>query len=295
MTHSSAWPAATRWILRIAFAIRCYGLGKQYLWNEFEADSTIFSTLFFEWEYSEPFAQRVDDFGIQAMVVAAAIVLLTGFFMNHRFARWLAGGALLFAVAWELLLPLTKMIRGGEMLSEWSLAEHGLRIAVPVALLILSFSDRLQPTEWVLRIAVAATFGIHGIKAWRAAPTFADMIITSCLNLLEFWPEQSTVELILKVICVADLMVAAMIVACRWPYVALYASVWALITAFGRHTSSSFGWPETLLRAAHVGGPFVLYLQWRRGQLKGNLATEQKQTDSEPFHKDDKRPDDSND
>lgn len=289
MTHSSAWPTSTRWILRIAFAIRCYGLGKQYLWNEFEADSTIFSTLLFEWKYSESFAQRVDDTGMLTMAAAAVIVVLTGFFMHHRFARWVAGGALVFAIAWELLLPLTHMIRGGEMLSQWALAEHGLRIAVPVALLILSFSDRLQPTEWILRIAVAATFGIHGIKAWLAAPTFVTMIIASCQNLLEFWPEQSTAELILKVICVADLMVAAMIVVCRWPRVALYASVWALITAFGRYTSSSLGWPETLLRAAHVGGPFVLYLQWRR-----NLAAGQNQTGSKHFQKDE-RLDDSND
>lgn len=289
MTHSSAWPAATRWILRIAFAIRCYGMGKQYLWNEFETDSTVFSTLLFEWKYSESFAQRVDDAGMLAMVVAAAIVLLTSFLMHHRFARWLAGGALVFAITWELLLPLTQMIRGGEMLSQWSLAEHGLRIAVPVALLILSFSDRLQPTEWILRIAVAATFGIHGIKAWKAAPTFGDMIITSCLNLLDFWPKQSSVELILKVIGIADLMVAAMFFVCRWPQVALYASVWALITAYGRYTSSSFGWPETLLRAAHVGGPLVLYLQWRR-----NLTAGQNQTGSGHLHKDE-RLDDSND
>ena len=270
MTDSSAtWSNRARWILRFVFAVRCFGLGERYLWNEFEADSSIFSTLLFEWNYPEALAQRVDDVGMQLMVAAGVIVLLTGFF-NHRFARWLSSIALVVAIVWELLLPLTKMIRGGELLASWSLAEHALRLAIPIVLLILHFSDRLQPTEWVLRIAVAATFGIHGIKAWLAAPTFVTMIISTCQNLFEFWPEQSGVELVLKVICVADLLVAMLVIARRWPRVAFYATVWGLITAAARYTSSSLGWPESLLRAAHIGGPYVLYLQWRR-----DLAEEQ--------------------
>lgn len=264
MNASTAWSSATRWILRIAFATRCYGLSRKYLWNEFETDSTIFSTLLFDWEFSEPIAQRVDDLGIQAMVAAALVVLLTGFFDKHRAAQWLASLALVFAIVWESLLAATKTYRGGELLSDWVFAEHGLRLAVPISLLILHFSERLQPTEWVLRIAVAATFAIHGIKAWLAAPAFVTMVIATCENLFEFWPAQSAVELTLKVVCIADLIVAVLIIARRWPRVALYASLWGFITALARYTSQSTAWPETLLRAAHVGGPLTLYLQWQR-------------------------------
>lgn len=281
------WSTTAQWILRIAFALRCLGLGFKYLWHEFEGDSTIFSTLLFDWEFSETIAQRVDDASVYAMVCAGAVLLVTGCLRFMRLdesneqtnstARipWLTRldvAALSVAIFYEFVLPLSKINRGGELLSEWSLVESALRISIPIALLLIVVNNRLQPTEWVLRVATALTFAIHGYKAWIAAGEFVAMIYATFQNLLiavfenppDFWPEQSHVELILKGIAIADLLVAVLIILRRWPRVALYAAIWGLITACARTTSSSFGWPDTLLRAAHVGGPLILYLQWQR-------------------------------
>ena len=165
-------------------------------------------------------------------------------------------------------------------MSRWTLAEYGLRLANPLVLLLMTWrlADRAagqaeqsagEPffsgalCEWILRIATAVTFAVHGCKAWLAAPTFVTMVIASCENLLGTWPEQSLVEPILRVICVADVAVAILVLVTRWPRVAAYAALWGLVTALARMTSSTMGWPEALLRAAHIGGPLALYLQWR--------------------------------
>lgn len=274
VSSSPTWSATAHTVLRIAFLIRCFGLGAKYLWHPFEADSTVFSTLFFEFGFSEPAAQRVDDAGMWAMVFAGVIVMLLGDMRvsprrSHvRWLPWLESLILLFAIVWELLLAGTKTYRGGELMSQWTIAEHGLRIATPIALLVLSVSmtglSRWgQPVERLLQIATAVTFAAHGIKAWIAAPAFITMVIATCQNLFDYWPEQSDVEIWLKVICAADLIVAVLIVCSRWPRVAMYAAAWGLITALGRFTSSDLGWPECLLRSVHVGGPLFLYLQWR--------------------------------
>jgi len=275
MTSASSspnWSTAAHWILRLAFSIRCIGLGVKYLWHPFESDSTIFATLFFEFGFSETAAQRVDDVGVYAMVVAGAVVLAR-LESKSGWSTWLGrleSFVLLYAFVWEALIAGTATYRGGELMSQWAIAEHGLRIATPLALLMLLGGERWgSPVEWLLRLATAVTFAIHGVKAWIAAPVFVTMVIATCQNLSEFWPEQSSVETCLKFICAADMVVAGLILCCRWPLVAMYAAAWGLITAVGRVTSSDLGWPECLLRSVHVGAPLFLYLQWRRPSDRG--------------------------
>lgn len=229
------------------------------------------------------------------MVVIGAVVLLSGLSGLSKL-RWVASLeslALLFAIAWESLIAGTATYRGGELMAEWTIAEHGLRIATPIALLAMSagmagvrlrLARSAQPVdqliEWVLRLATAVTFAVHGIKAWIAAPVFVTMVIATCQNLFDHWPEQSTVEIGLKVICAADVIVAVLILCGRWPRVAMYAAAWGLITALGRVTSSDRGWPECFLRAVHVGGPLFLYLQWRRQRKRTESGREKATSDS---------------
>ena len=40
-------------------------------------------------------------------------------------------------MGWELLLAVCLTVRGGRFLSEWTLLSHGLRIGVPLALLLI--------------------------------------------------------------------------------------------------------------------------------------------------------------
>ncbi len=256
------WVFSAAAVLRLAFAIRCFGLGAKYLWSTFETESPVFSWLLFDLKWPQTFAQRADDLAIWMMVLAGIAVLAGPFFSSPRFARCVSG-LLVWALIWELLVAGCATYRGGEFLSGWTIPEHGLRIMTPWILFWMQARPERCAGEGWLRFAVALTFAAHGYKAGLNAPVFVTMIIASSQNCLDYWPEQSMVLAVLKIICVLDWIVAIGILIVRWPAVALYATIWGLITAVARWISISTDWPEVLIRAVHVGGPLALYLQWK--------------------------------
>ena len=159
-------------------------------------------------------------------------------------------------------------LRGGRFLSEWTLLSHGLRMGVPLALLLVDRAgggtQLAGGAERVLRWAAALTFLAHGWKAWQLSPEFTSMVIAG-------WPEpwagrlsQQTAERILRVIGATDIVVAILVLLVRWPWLALYMAVWGVISAAGRTLGfSEANYPETLLRLVHAGGPLALFLEWR--------------------------------
>ncbi len=254
------------WPLRIALALRGIGLGASYLWHEMERESNIFGTLLFEWTYPESFAQQFEDVGMWIASIASVLILPLGIkSLNTRSGfRWLETLLLVLIVVWELTLASANTYRGGALFSQLAFGSQGLRIGVPLALLLMNLTRRVNRVEWTLRIATSATFLVHGLKALYQSPTFTTMVLGTGYHLgIEL--EQSLAESTLLVIGVVDMVVAMLILGARWKWLAFYMAAWGLITACARTSGSTWSsYPETLMRLVHAGGPWWLFLEWRR-------------------------------
>ena len=183
------------------------------------------------------------------------------------FARWriVESAMLAYMVAWEILLAATMTYRGGHLLSNWTFASHGLRIGVPLGLLLSTIEWDRKFAERVLIISTSATFFVHGMKAWLGSPTFITMIIATSQNLLGYDFPQPTVTGILKIIGAMDIILAFLLLSVRSRYLVAWMACWGLITAFARTMGASWSaYPGTLLRLVHLGGPLVLFLEWSR-------------------------------
>lgn len=133
--------------------------------------------------------------------------------------------------------------------AELTLAEDAVRYVAPLALAILihrplsTGSGELTgdaiargiPSARVavglLLIAASATFAAHGYKALMCYGPFTDLILLSDLQWTHFHFSQATVEQILVVIGVIDLLIAFLLIVTRWRTVALYMAVWGIVAA----------------------------------------------------------------
>lgn len=170
LAHSSDalhdhWPSPSEWILRICFAIRCFG-GDAYLWNPMERDSDLFGVMFFDWQWPESTSLHLENWAVTIMVVAGLWVVA-----NPLIARYRSAGdpsknelrlerlLLALAVCWELALALAITWRGGRFFSQITVASHGLRIAVPLALLLNHRSVPMQHRPGGFAVG-------HGADVW---------------------------------------------------------------------------------------------------------------------------------
>ena len=180
---------------------------------------------------------------------------------------------LIAIVIWECLLAGSTTYRGGKLLAELSFGAHGLRIGVPLALLAANLLQNRGSMEFILRVGTCLTFAVHGLQALYQSPVFTTMILGTGYNFgIEL--QQETVESLLLIIGVVDIIVALLILGVRWQWLAIYMGFWGFITALARTTGGSFSsYPETLMRMVHAGGPCWLFLEWRR-QSKENKETQ---------------------
>ena len=281
------------WLLRVAVALQAIGVGFKYLFAEYETDSAIRSVLFYDWHWSEQLAQRIDDVGALGYFLCGVIVLIGPLIcaiLNvdvRRSFGWLAvEGTLLGCVAVaEMLLGLAKWHRDDEFMSSWSPFEQfphfaiplvivggAVRILLPVALIVLirPKEDRCQSTKqlavgmWILRIATAMTFAGHGIQCLYLDNVFVDYLLAGARNILGWDAAESTMQSMLRIIGVVDLLMASLILLQRWRFVPLYMAVWASIGAWSRVVHN--GWIahfEVTVRSANYCVPLAVYLYFR--------------------------------
>ena len=269
-----------QWSLRIVIAIQCLGVAGQFVLSEFETESSVYGFLFFECDWPEPLSQLIDDIGAYGCLAAAFVVLGNGFVSNwfseqdvdsvtSKIFRLADTGVLLFVATWAFALAATQMIRDG-VFAELTIGEQAVRFVTPIALLVLTgkwivtSEKRLRIGAGLLAVATAITFAVHGYKAQQLYGPFTDLILLSNQRIFHFDITQSTAERILTVIGWLDLLLAALLLTIRWRGVVIYMTLWGMITAFSR--VSAFGivaWPETLVRSANSGAPFVLLLLYR--------------------------------
>lgn len=291
---------AARWCLRLTVVAQCAGLVALYYGHRNETESDIYGVLYFDWQWTESTAQWTDDAGVLMCGVCAAWVLVAGLLQPTsiaahagqapsagRLRRWPVRIADLLALAlifgWFLTLAAAHLIHGGPY-TQWALAEHAVRYAAPLALILVGplaawwrFPAAAADVAWMLlRIAAAATFVAHGYKAMQGYGPFVDLILLTDLRWSGAGIQQPTVETMLAIIGWIDLSVAVVVLSPWWRAAAAYMAVWGAVTASSRITGLSLeAWPETLLRAANCGVPLALVWWSRRsaGEIPGEKQT----------------------
>src|SRR5690606_7198667 len=152
------------------------------------------------------------------------------------------------------------------------------RFAVPLALWLYDRRDRDPSPAWetIARWGTALAFFGHGLEALWLSPHFADLILFSAFR-WEIDVSEITATGLLTGIGVIDLLLAISMVLRRWYFVAIYAAIWGLVTAFSRITANGldFGWYETLIRAAHFGLPAALAIYWWKRSPRAPTPAEQ--------------------
>jgi uncharacterized membrane protein YphA (DoxX/SURF4 family) len=270
-------------ILRVSIALQALGIGVEYLgiFNPWDDDSPVFSLLCFDRQWPEETAQRVDDIGAWAYLVCG-LALVAIPFIGATTRKLIGRDEPLLPVAlwqlplcttvalWQIILTTVSWYRGGSFMSEWTLASQSARIALPIALLVLTPLSRTSDVSqrstsvamWILRIATCLTFVAHGLKSINLHGEFTNYII-SAADQVSWALSQETAEVMLRVIGGLDLVVAALIVVTRWRAVAYYMAAWALIAAFARVVHAGWGsYFEVLIRSGNYCAPFVVGLYW---------------------------------
>jgi hypothetical protein len=177
---------------------------------------------------------------------------------------------LLAAGLWIFLDALVASWIGPDGMSYGSLGSRATRYAAPLALYFLSPSKPdasvpLGTITMMLRVASAATFAVHGIKAIAGSGAFLTLLSSSCRHLLDLEISTNAAKTTLLAIGAIDLLVAGLLIGFRWRAVAWYMAAWGFATAASRITAHGWSWwPEALLRAANGGIPLALALYFGR-------------------------------
>ncbi|TVP46670.1 MAG: metallophosphoesterase family protein [Gemmatimonadales bacterium] len=199
---------------------------------------------------------------VEKITVSIFLALAVVSALRPRLLTLLPVGAYVLLEAWSAFH------QGGDRFSEWTPAAHALRWVTPFALALLAApvlasrvpaSIRRAGAGWMLRLAVATVFVIHGLECLWGYPRFADLIIGSARGVLDVRVSEALALQVMQVIGIVDLAVAAAIVVRPWRTVLVWAAFWGGITALSRVLALGPGaYFEVLLRASHVLAPLAL-------------------------------------
>lgn len=146
--------------------------------------------------------------------------------------------------------------------------EWALRYSTPL-IVILFFQTSEKGKLWsacIMRLAIAAVFTGHGIKALYADPRFIDYLLVTFRRIGMETQEPFAVTLLL-LIGTVDILLAALILF-RKPKrnhgVLIWIATWGAITALARVTYGGTGnWHEVLIRSSHFLVPIALLITYR--------------------------------
>ena len=190
---------------------------------------------------------------ILCILIAAALPFLIRW---RRQAAWLC----LLPALWLLLNASAVAMNGGKAYAELAIPAHATRWMLPVALaLFVLMADRNKPTaNWLLRIACASTFAIHGWEAFQLHPGFQDLIFIASGQLgLELSTE--VCHVLLRGIGILDGLLALSVLLIHSPRTLYWMTFWGLITAFSRPLTMGWdAWPELAIRLANGAVPLLI-------------------------------------
>lgn len=234
-------------------------------------------------------ADRAWGYGLLAIALG---VLLTR--RRHRPLACL----LVIVSAWYLADSISAVQNGGKAFSSLSPYGAAARIASPLLLAMfllvcpkrrqvkpgsaapLSIAAPLKPGflnlfDWLARVAIMLTFASHGYKAVYTDDHFQDLINLSARR-VGWGPFSSqTIDVLLKVIGIHDLILALLILLLRSRILLFWIAGWGIITALSRMTA--MGLPVyhlTMVRAANGGLALALIAiyHWHNRNHRDGLA-----------------------
>ena len=170
-------------------------------------------------------------------------------------------------LAWLYLLPALWLLanaqatamNGGKAFAELAVPAHATRWGMLVALALLILrnppSDRIA--NWVLRIACALTFAVHGWESLQLNPPFQDLLYITAGHVgigLSEWVCHG----LLRTIGVMDLALAVSVVAVHNRRMLFWMACWGLITAASRPVAMGLdAWPEFAMRLPNSVVPLL--------------------------------------
>jgi len=273
--------------LLATIGVQCLGVAA---WTHV-GETPLFELLVFDWEWPEETGSLIERVAVLKLLALGVLLFLFG--LLALFTHWprtpgwlvvLTALSLASIASWQLVLTLCQWFRGegfrpmlswgaleDRLLGYFVFGEEAVRWGAPLALILwLPWPGRQQiswrrvgTVLWLLRLAAAGTFSVHGYEAIRTNARFIDLIIAAGYRLLDQQVSEPTAGRILLVIGIIDIALALLLVTRRWRWVAFYMAAWGFITATSRVILlGPGGYPEMLLRAANGGVPLAIGLAW---------------------------------
>ena len=169
----------------------------------------------------------------------------------------------LLPALWLLVNAQATAMNDSKAFAELAVPAHATRWGMLVALALLLLrnpqSDRIA--NWVLRIACALTFAVHGWESFQLNPPFQDLLYITAGHVgigLSEWICHG----LLHTIGVLDLILAVSVVAVHHRRLLYWMGCWGLITAASRPIAMGLdAWPEFAMRLPNSVAPLlVLFL-----------------------------------
>lgn len=198
--------------------------------------------------------RKADKFAaILCTLVAAALPI---FIFWRRQTAWLY----LLPSLWLLLNAYAVAMNGGKAHAELAIPAHATRWMLPLVLaLLVLMARRIQPTaNWLLRIACASTFAIHGWEAFQLHPGFQDLIFIAG-GRIGLEPSTEVCHALLRGIGIMDGLLALSVLLIHSPKTLCWMAFWGFITALSRPFTMGWdAWPELAIRLANGLVPLLI-------------------------------------
>lgn len=241
------------WLLRAAIVLFALGLALGLFTR---VGSSLGSIALMHWNVPHSAILLAEKIGATVVLAAALSLLIRPTMLG------------LLAVAIPVFVEAVAAVKaGGTHFFELTPYAHALRYMTPLALIPLianarffgTLETRCAISSWLLRVATATVFVIHGYEAWKLHPYFIDFVITAAYRVLELDLNEANAARILKIIAVADLIASiCLLLKLSWPLL-WWLAFWGLATALARPvTLGLLSYPEVLLRASHVLAPLAI-------------------------------------
>lgn len=173
-------------------------------------------------------------------------------------------------VAWLYLLPAVWLLmnahagamNGGKAFAELAVPAQATRwgMFVVLALLLSRNAQTNCIANWVLRIACALTFAIHGWEAFQLSPPFQDLLYATFSH-VGIGLSESACHGLLRAIGMMDLLLAVGVTAIHFRPLLLWMGCWGLIAAASRPVAMGFdAWPEFAMRLPNSAAPLLVVL-----------------------------------
>ena len=192
---------------------------------------------------------------------------------------------------WLLLNAYAVASNGGKAHAELAIPAHATRWMLPIALALLTvMATKSKPVvNWMLRIACACTFAIHGWEAFQLHPAFQDLIFVSS-GLVGIEPSTALTHGLLRCIGIMDGLLALSVLLIHSPKTLYWMTFWGLITALSRPLSMGLDtWPELAIRLANAAAPWLIIalgipalIQLKKPKIKSDTKSNPKPSESSP-------------